>query len=727
VKKTAILIVLLSVILSIPHGARAEDESAREYPIGTPGVLLTYKLEASDIPESVVRQFELRVGPVEERQGTSVQWIQLNAEKENKQKYAVWFLCSAYPSAALKEAENVTVRYLVSAGKSSPVEFIDEDLETPILPNTGAWQYLLPRTDEGDSPLSDPTTATRYLGHKYVPEHGPGSALPVVPEDVRKISLRPDLLIGVPHNAKVKNETRRWDESDYEYVALTRDNYSEMIAHGMNVFNVNPEQAGWIEDKGVYYWGVGGGDISYPEHLYRSNYLGPAIFFDEPMVHTRDQVFRPKFKEDPALRKRVTPEMFFEEFKKEYHEAKYERSPTQLLRGLAQREDVDLGDMDFLQQNVYSWETMISSAAYQLSEGGDPTPAAIVFEPPGRLGARRVLPELNASFACQIPTDDPKNLFGIVKGFARGAARTSGKKWGVSIYGAVVRSEAYWYMTHAYEHGATHFFFWDSYQLAAVPYGEYLSLSKNLRAHARNFPRRDLEKVNHAAEVAIVLPAGYNLGHVKMGIGNISGLPELNMERLNSHGVKYRDVMGNFYVEIERYIRLGVEYDLFWALDNLDLSGYREIVTIRKDGKVDVARNGKTDVLDAARTPIRPGGSAPSLSVDIETVGGIASTAVTARATVSERSAPVYYTQGAGKDGVYRNTYVLWELYGPGEEDYTDFWRERWDVSVQEGEGVATAKIDFNIETPGAYRLRVSTSDVAGRSQVVWKDLSITE
>ena len=81
-----------------------------------------------------------------------------------------------------------------------------------------------------------------------------------------------------------------------------------------------------------------------------------------------------------------------------------------------------------------------------------------------------------------------------------------------------------------------------------------------------------LEKLKNAAEVAILIPTGYNLGHVKMGIGNFSGLPELNMERKNSYGVKYRDVMNNFYIEIERCIRLGVEYDLFWNMENLELN-----------------------------------------------------------------------------------------------------------------------------------------------------------
>ena len=43
---------------------------------------------------------------------------------------------------------------------------------------------------------------------------------------------------------------------------------------------------------------------------------------------------------------------------------------------------------------------------------------------------------------------------------------------------------------------------------------------------------------------------------------------------------------------------------------------------------------------------------------------------VTARTTVLEGSAAVYYTLGADAAGVYRNARVLWELYGPQDEDY---------------------------------------------------------
>jgi len=498
-----------------------------------------------------------------------------------------------------------------------------------------------------------------------------------------------------------------------------------MIEHGINVFNVNSEQLKWIEKEDVYYWGIGGEDISYPESLYRSNYLGQALFIDEPMVHTRDHALRPKFKTDPSLRLSINPQLFFEEFKKEYHKAKYEGFAVQLLKGLSRRPDVDIGDMDFLQENVYSWETMVSSALYQLSEGDRSAPSAMVFEPPGRFGAKRVLPELNMCFDCQIPVGDPAHLIGMIKGFLRGAARLTGKEWGISIYGQVDRSDASWFMTHAYDMGATHFFYWDTYQLAAVPYNEYLSLSRHLRDYAGNFPKRDLIKLNHAAEAAILIPPGYNLGHVKMGIGNLSGLPELNMERTNSHGIKYRKIMSNFYTEIERCIRLGIEYDLFWNLVDLESEGYREIIIIREDGKVEIVKNGQRFMFDSARTPERPEGEAPQLSVELKSVHGKTPGTFQACATVTPGSAPVYYTQGANKEGVYLNSYVLWELYGPGEEDYTDFWNERWDVSVTEADNTASVELEFTIDQPGTYRLRTSTSDAAGRSSVVWKEIIV--
>ena len=56
-----------------------------------------------------------------------------------------------------------------------------------------------------------------------------------------------------------------------------------------------------------------------------------------------------------------------------------------------------------------------------------------------------------------------------------------------------------------------------------------------------------------------------------MGRGNLWGLGELNLERRNREGVKYRTVMHNFFTEIERAIRLGIAFDLLWDLEGLEV------------------------------------------------------------------------------------------------------------------------------------------------------------
>ena len=77
---------------------------------------------------------------------------------------------------------------------------------------------------------------------------------------------------------------------------------------------VDSEQAEWIKNCHVFYWGISGNDVSYPECLYQSNYLGLTIFMDEPAVCTRDRVIRPRLESDPDFRKSITPQIVFEEF-----------------------------------------------------------------------------------------------------------------------------------------------------------------------------------------------------------------------------------------------------------------------------------------------------------------------------------------------------------------------------------------------------------------------------
>jgi len=790
-----------------------------------------------------VKQCTLNLGTIEDSRRGPAQWLALSGTKPGGQQFRAWILTRSFPPRTLAEAATATERYLVREGDGPVVEFVHRFTGAPVLPSLGAWEYLWPRSEpdaSGDSvtaapelpdpggprlppsrPAGDrdparqpprPTGAVQHpvnagtsdalplrvawLGHWYRLEAADAQVPFPFPQDVRRLFLQPDVLVGVPSNSRTQDDQRRFDGTDYPMVRLTRADYVEMIRAGLNCFRVDAEQAAWLEGEPVFYWGVGGQDLAFPECLFRSTYLGPALFLDEPAVGTRDHVIRPRLAREPDFRRQLTPAIVLDAFKVHFHEAVRDGAPAAFLKGIRSRTDVDLGTMAFPQRNLYSWETMIASAAWQLTAEPEDGPDAIVFEPPGRLGTRRTLPEMNMAYGCQLPADDPANLAGIIMGFLRGAARAAGKTWGVSIYGAVDQADAPWLLTHAYDLGATHFFFWDNYQLACVPHGEVLSLARHLRAHVEAHPERDLERLRRAAEVAILLPPGYDLGHTHMGRGNLWGLGELNLERTNRFGVRYRQIMENFFSEIERCRRLGVAFDLLWDLAGLTLDGYREVVRVREDGRVEVAvsrdaaddarsdrepggarlgpsrvvadetparqeprptgrrfmesglvlsdlldglepkvprtwpsaprfmESGDRVVLAGARVPERPAGRPPQLAVELGVPDDGSPGPVTARARVTEGASPVYYTTGADRSGVYPNVMVLWELYGPAAEDYRTLAGR---VVERTSGGAATAVVEaqFRVEQPGWYRLRAATTDLAGRSAVVWREFAV--
>ncbi len=696
---------------------------SKQTPIGKPGFAATYSHESTEpIPGSVIRNFTLTLGPIEEKNGRPFQWFRLHATKANEKSFSVWILTNEYPPSRAS-----TRRYILQEGTTQAIEFRHQFTDEAVLPCLGAWSHLWPRVMNSNPSSGLFGEKMHYLGNSYRLEKYEESKSIFPPNNIKTIKLLPEVLIGVPHNTKQKDETRRYDDSDYELIRLTKKDYNEMIEAGMNCLRVDEEQAGWIKQRDVFYWGISGEQVDYPECLYRSNYLGPVLFFDEPMVCTRDHIIRPRLRKDREFRKTITPQIALEEFKTYFHEAKYQGNPTALLRGLAARTDVNVGDMQFLQQNLYTWETMISSALYQLGEGNSWPPSSMVFEPPGRLGTLRTLPEMNMSYGCQIPVDDPKNLIDIIYGFLRGAARLTDKGWGTSIYGQVDRADSFWFLTHAYDLGAQHFLFWDTHRLACVPYSECLALARNLRAHVKSHPYRNLQKLKHAAEVAILLPPGYNLGHVYMGRGNLWGLGELNLERVNREGIQYRMVMGHFFTEIERCIRNGVSYDLFWDIEGYQLTGYHEIVRVREDGKVEVITDRKSTLHDGPRIPNRSAGDPPRLSIELSTETGNVPLTVTIRAILVEGSSPVYYTLGADSEGIYRNMKVLWELYGPDEEDYRFLLSENQHPHIIEEGKQTKVELKFIIRQPGKYRLRAATVDMAGRTTVAWKSIVVKD
>ncbi|MGL6226712.1 MAG: hypothetical protein ACRC10_08815 [Thermoguttaceae bacterium] len=723
----------------------------------------------ADSPDHLLKQLTIELGDTETVNGQTGRWCSLQGEKVNGQSLTVWVFGTEFFPKTLKAADQTLFRYIFQEEGDVPREYVHVLTGKPLFPTMGGWEYIWPQpvvAEEDSFAKKDSSSGNvakkgekgsaffvtddqqqihfpnqiDWLGHVYDLQQQKllNGKVSLEPGEIKLLRLQPDVLVGVPSNSRTKDDTRRYDGSDYEMVRLTRENYAEMIEKGLNCLRVDEEQRDWIKDEPIYYWGMNVATLPFPEILYRTPYIGPVIFFDEPGVSTRDYDIRPRLEKEPEFRRDLTVQLILDEYKRHFNKSVFDGPPTVLMKGLQARKDIDLGTMKIPQRNLYTWETLVAGSVWELMYESDLGPRTFVFEPPGRIGTRRTIPEFNMSYGCQLSPNNPAHFAPILFGFMRGAARMTGKDWGLSIYGAVDRADAPWLLTSAYDLGATHFFYWDNYQSACVPYSEYLALTRHLQSHIKERPERNLERLKQVGEVVILLPPGYDLGHTHTGRGNLWGLGELNLERKNSLGVKYRTVMSHFFTEVERYLKLGTPFDLLWDIEGLDLSGYREIVRVREDGQIEVITKGKTELLSGPRVPERTSGQGPTLEVTLNPgrsqsgqsnesgqagQQGKLGRSWTARAVIREGDAPIYYTPGTDRRGLYPNVMVLWELYGPNEEDY----RQLSGIVEQETDsaGIAIVETRFSITQPGQYRLRVATCDTTGRTEVVWKELTV--
>ncbi|MBC8215645.1 MAG: hypothetical protein H8E64_03930, partial [Candidatus Marinimicrobia bacterium] len=137
------LIFPIFLLLNLFQFLMGEDS---QYPIGEPGTKLSYSIQNTHLPKSVVKTIVLTLGSIETQNGVNYQWLQMIATKNNRQSFSTWILSSEYPSSSRKIAQENMLRYIIRKGNSNPIEFSDQNRKNPILPTTGAWEYLLPRS-----------------------------------------------------------------------------------------------------------------------------------------------------------------------------------------------------------------------------------------------------------------------------------------------------------------------------------------------------------------------------------------------------------------------------------------------------------------------------------------------------------------------------------------------------------------------------------------------------
>ena len=257
-------------------------------PFGDPGTITEYEIAAPH-PEadSTVARVVLTAGTVDAWDGAPGQWLRIETTSYNGGSLRFWLLSAEWPSEKLGEARAQVLRYIVQQGDQAPVEYRHAVSKRAVLPSNGAWAYLLPRPAGED--------AVTLLGHRYARRASCAGSPAAPPADPKLHLLRPDVLTGVPHNTRQADETRRYDDSEYEYIPLVQDDFDTMADTGLNCYRAEPDLVPGMRSAGSLLRRAG----SPPIPASTTPLPRPGPLPDEPAVVTRDYAIRPRLREDP--------------------------------------------------------------------------------------------------------------------------------------------------------------------------------------------------------------------------------------------------------------------------------------------------------------------------------------------------------------------------------------------------------------------------------------------
>jgi hypothetical protein len=421
----------------------------------------------------------------------------------------------------------------------------------------------LPRRSRGGSRMGFPETA-ELLGHvltlvdtKSGLEWGDG-------EGAKVLDLDPELQIGTGRNFRDQEGHRLPqvpERKNYTYVPFTEAEYPVMIEAGINVFTVDDKQVEWVRAKPVFLiWG-GGGKKGYPEDLYRSNWLGPVMFLDEPAIFlVGDKNINTTllhFSDVAALlRKRIHEEA---DTFRGYGKHNIERS---LRDGGA-----NLGDLDVAQVNFPVWETIFETAHDQL-EAGLP---GIVHE-----GRYQLAPfdKAVASLSGTERKHTPEELLRYHYAVLRGAARAFDASWGTSIYGQCDPAISPLAVTLAYDMGARYIWFWTSDHDHHMPWPEQLELAKAVRKRAQERPRASIAATKPVLDKAIAIPYPYF-----PSLENLWWIRSMDAEGKNEASKSYRRLMKRVIEEVHRAFDAKEDFDI--VIDSgKPIDGYKQVVKV---------------------------------------------------------------------------------------------------------------------------------------------------
>ncbi len=546
------------VLAAAGGGAFAEETTAA-------GAAAIYRLQSSrhDRP-SPADSVRLRIGPAQD----GLRWWSLEIDPAGEAApFRAVLLSETVPGFGGARAPGRIARYLLEDAPGRLLEYVDAETGGALLPEFDFVLNCLPVPGPGVEITDGFARTARLLGHLLILQETARSA-PGDPEAFlggKPTVLRMDrgMLVGTGRNFRNAKPGRLTDPAvEYEYVRFTRADYDEMIAAGVNVFNVDAEQESWIANRPVF-WVTGDPAARYPLALYRSSYMGMTQFLDEPAVYiTGNQVAKDNAHRPTDLAR--TLEAWTRSSLLGGNDYYSRRYVAQVLAAAK----VNLGDMDLADRDIPVWETVIETACYELAGGADGVIQEARYSPKDFLTFCRSLlgAEAEAGTAEMLALDVAT---------LRGAARVHGKDWGIAIYGQADPAVSPDAVTRAYDAGARYVWYWTSDHGHHLPYEEQLDLTRRLRTREAGRPRGDRKALLRAAKVAVAIPDG-----AALGLPWVSWLPpRLALDAdLPGGGGTYRQALQGALREALRLAREGTSFDLVVDGEMLGKAGYEQVL-----------------------------------------------------------------------------------------------------------------------------------------------------
>lgn len=691
-------------------------------PLGPPGLGASYRLAADpgERPEheqekgETVTRMAVALGAQVDLPRGAGQWFQMTLTKQNGRVLRLWLLLDGLPAAG--QVPTVE-RYIWSEPQwPKPLEYRERNRGTALLPRLGLWERGWPRGLDGriDGPEAFPQRV-QLLGYPFERTATVADADVQVP-DAKRLVLDPHWIsftidafrYDAPPGWRLSEQQAANRYGKEHYKKLSAIDLRRHIDLGVNLFEPNRHADKldlWQEP--VFLAKAAG---PWPEIVYRSNFYSYEWHLNEPTVH-----HRAKYNDDAKVVASWTPAQLARSLLSHVESLMTTWRGYGLWRHV--RRSYGLGDLARYQDPVVAWDR---DGVWPVMAGGA---GGVTVEGSGFPGD---LPSLNMHYGSQIPHTDA-NRMALATAVLRGAARNFGRTWGLSFYDPSTWPAVVADMDFAYRHGATHVWLWGGWPDvdADYPHAYKLAMFEAMQNIARRHGPRDMHKLLHAADVAIVLPTGYSIGFYS---GTFYETWWMHMERRNAEGVKLRTVMHQAYVEAERLLREGTEFDI--VVDHeLRKQGYGTTIYILEDGRVRVEASGETTVHDGARVPARPDfGPGPRITARFaarpDFAGdpfGIAATVELGAGDVARRDRDQRWGQaprwliGTGTlyrpDGFSRPIELVLTRSEANGNRLVGAWTHRW------------SPVDENLD--GTYRIRVCTIDEFARWDEAWLEVDV--